>query len=334
MSRADELRLLTRIARLYYEQNHTQAEIAVQLDLSQARVSRLLNSARDEGIVRISVTVPRATYPQLEEALEAEFGLKEAIVVDSVADDEDQLFRDIGSAAAFYVETTLKQSEVLGISSWSATLLAMVDAMHPFNRDTQAKVIQILGGVGNPAAEVHATQLAQRFAQLVRGETFLLPAPGIVGSAEARRVLLSDPFVQETFRLMDDVTIALVGIGSLRPSSLLTDSGNIFSDKDIGRLAELGAVGDICQRFFDAEGKPVMSPVDDRVIGMDFGQLKKVPRVVGAAGGARKTEAIRAAAIGGWINVLVTDRATAERLLAMGTAATRKQEVNVSPYKL
>ena len=327
MSRADELRLLTRIARLYYEHNHTQAEIAAQLDLSQARVSRLLNTAKDEGIVRISVAVPRATYPQLEEALEAQFGLKEAIVVDSVADDEDQLFRDIGSAAAFYVETTLKQREVLGISSWSATLLAMVDAMHPFNRDTQAKVVQILGGVGNPAAEVHATQLAQRLAQLVRGETFLLPAPGIVGSAEARQVLLSDPFVTEAIRLMDEVTIALVGIGSLEPSTLLTDSGNIFSDRDIDRLAELGAVGDICQRFFDADGKPVDSPVDDRVIGMGFDQMSRVPRVVGAAGGARKTEAIWAAAIGGWINVLVTDRATAERLLRKVPTAPTKQEV-------
>lgn len=326
MSRADELRLLTRIARLYYEHNQTQAEIAAQLDLSQARVSRLLNTARDEGIVRITVSVPRATYPEMEEALEAAFGLKEAIVVDSVAGDEDQLFRDIGSAAAFYVETTLKQHEVLGISSWSATLLAMVDAMHPFNRDTQAKVVQILGGVGNPTAEVHANQLARRLAQIVRGEMVLLPAPGIVGSAEAKRVLLSDPFVQETFRLMDEVTTALVGIGSLRPSSLLTDSGNIFADADIDRLAELGAVGDICQRFFDAEGKPVMSPVDDRVIGMDFDQLSNVPRVVGAAGGARKIEAIRAAAIGGWINVLVTDRATADRLLRTVPSLSMKQE--------
>jgi DNA-binding transcriptional regulator LsrR (DeoR family) len=328
MSRADELRLLTRIARLYHEQNHTQAEIAAQLNLSQARVSRLLTTARDEGIVRISVTAPHFTYPELEERLEAEFGLKEAIVVDSVADDEEQLFRDIGSAAAFHVETTLKQNEVIGISSWSATLLAMVDAMHPFNRDTQAKVVQILGGVGNRVAEVHATQLAQRLAQLLRGETVLLPAPGIVGSADAKRVLMSDPFVQETFRLMDDVTIALVGIGALQPSSLLTDSGNIFSDDDIARLAEFGAVGDICQRFFDATGKPVSSPVDDRVIGMDFEQLSKVPRVVGAAGGARKTAAIRAAAIGGWINVLVTDRATAERLLGMLATPSSKQEVS------
>lgn len=315
MARVDELRLLTRVARLYYDRDLTQAEIAAQLDLSQARVSRLLKSARDEGIVRISVNVPRGTFLKLEEALEDRFGLKEAVVVDSTADDEADLQRDVGSAAAFYVETTLRQGEVIGISSWSGTLLAMVDAMHPFTRDIDTNVVQILGGLGNPVAEEHATQLARRLARMTRGSATLLPAPGVVGSSEAKRIFLSDPYVSETFRRMDEVTMALVGIGSLQPSSLLTYSGNIFPDDDIERLSELGAVGDVCLRFFDATGKPVISPVDDRVIGMELDQLRQVPRVVGVAGGARKTDAIRAAATGGWINVLVTDRRTAERVL-------------------
>lgn len=327
MARVDELRLLTRVARLYYDLDMTQAEIAAQLDLSQARVSRLLSAARNEGIVRISVQVPRGTFLELEERLEKVFGLKEAIVVDSVAEDEKQLIKDIGSAAAFYVETTLKQGEVIGLSSWSATLLAMVDSMHHFSRDMDTTVVQILGGLGNPAAEVHANQLVQRLARLTRGKAVHLPAAGVVGSAEMKRVLLSDSYVREAFRLADQVSIALVGIGSLQPSSLLTDSGNIFSDEVIERLGELGAVGDICLRFFDTYGEPVISPVDDRVIGMELEQLREIPRVVAAAGGARKIEAIRAAAQGGWISVLVTDRLTAERLLAVGSRKPEPEEV-------
>ena len=37
--------------------------------------------------------------------------------------------------------------------------------------------------------------------------------------------------------------------------------------------------------------------------------------VVGIAGGKRKTAAIRGALAGGWINTLITDRSTAERLI-------------------
>jgi DNA-binding transcriptional regulator LsrR (DeoR family) len=115
---------------------------------------------------------------------------------------------------------------------------------------------------------------------------------------------------------MDEISLALVGIGSLEPSSLLQSSGNIFSGDELKVLGKRGAVGDVCLRFFDAEGAPVASEVDRRVIGVTCEQLKRADRSVGVAGGARKYDAIRGAVLGGWVNVLVTDHVTAERLLA------------------
>lgn len=58
MARVDDLRLLTTVSRLYHERGLRQPQIAAQLDLSQATVSRLLKRAQDEGIVRITVGVP------------------------------------------------------------------------------------------------------------------------------------------------------------------------------------------------------------------------------------------------------------------------------------
>jgi DNA-binding transcriptional regulator LsrR (DeoR family) len=314
MARVDELRLMTKVARLYYERALNQPEIAAQLDVSQATVSRLLKRAQQEHIVRISVSVPFGAYPDLEEALQTAYHLKEVIVVDSV-DDDEQILRDIGAAGAFYLEMTLKPGEIVGISSWSATLLAMVDAMHPLPRSTTAQVVQILGGIGNPAAEVHATQLTRRLANLVHGEATFLPAPGVTGSAEARRILLDDAFVGAGMALFDRVSLALVGIGAVEPSRLLASSGNIFAPQEIDLLREQGAVGDICLRFFNREGTPVVTPLDERVIGMSLAQLRQVKRSVGMAGGRRKLAAIRGALAGRWINVLITDRFTAERLV-------------------
>jgi DNA-binding transcriptional regulator LsrR (DeoR family) len=219
----------------------------------------------------------------------------------------------------------------VGISSWSATLLAAVDAMRPLARSGADRVLQLFGGVGNPAAEAHAARLTQRFADLTGSKPTFLLAPGIASSIEARDAIMQDQFVKEAVGGLDDVTLALVGIGALEPSSLLQSSGNIYSEDELQALGERGAVGDICLRFFDAEGRSVASAVDERVIGVTLQQLARTDRTVGVAGGERKYEAIRGALLGGWVNVLITDHVTAQQLVAERPAAqqvTRRTSVS------
>jgi DNA-binding transcriptional regulator LsrR (DeoR family) len=322
MARTDELRLVAKVARLYYERGLKQAEIAKMLNISQPTCSRLLKRAMADRIVRITVAPPPGTCLELEEALEAQFGLKEAIVVES-DDDGDQLLRGLGAATAYYLETTLRSDDVVGISSWSATLLATVDAMSQpvaastpgWNARGGVRVVQILGGVGSPAAEVHATHLTQRLARLMNADAVFLPAPGVVGSADARAVMAADPFVAKALAHFERVSLALVGIGTVQPSRLLASSGNVFEAGELEALRARGAVGDVCLRFFDAEGAPVVTELDGRVIGMELPQLRRVARSVGVAGSRRKFAAILGALRGRWINVLITDRRTAERLV-------------------
>ena len=316
MAHIDELRLMTKVARMYYEENMRQAEIANQLGLSQATISRLFNRAKEEGVVRITVTTPKGVYVDLEKELMVRYGLRDAIVVDCRNRDDDELVqRDLGAAASYYVETAINNGEVIAISSWSATLLALVDALHPIPRKKNVKVVQILGGVGNPSAEIHAARLTSRFADLVQGQAIFLPAPGVVGAKATRDVFLEDPFVREAMSLFDQITMALVGIGRVAPSSLLAQSGNIFSETELNMLREENAVGDILLRFFDAEGDPVDSPLNDRVVSMELEQLKNVDRAIGIAGGSQKFAAIRGALRGRLINILITDSCTAEKLV-------------------
>lgn len=317
MSQLDEQRLMARVARMYYEKDMRQSDIAKQLGLSQATISRLFNRAKEEGIVRITVNVPQGVFSEMEEQIVDKFKLQDAIIVDCTDDEEQLIQRDIGAAAAYYVETTLKPAEVIGLSSWSATLLAMVDAMHQTPRKADIRVVQILGGVGNPAAEIHATRLTSRFARLVHGTATFLPAPGIVGSEGALKVLLADPYVKEAVDLFDNVTLALVGIGTVEPSNLLADSGNIFAMEQLDSLRKKGAVGDIVLRFFDASGQSVRTELDNRVVSMTLPQLRKVSRSVGVAGGKRKFSAILGALRGGYISVLITDCFTAKRLISV-----------------
>jgi DNA-binding transcriptional regulator LsrR (DeoR family) len=198
MARLDELRLMTRVARQYYEQGLRQSKIAESLQLSQSSVSRLLKRAEQEQIVRVTVSVPHGVYTDMEEALVATFGLRDAIVADCVrGDDDESVARDVGRAAAYYLETTLNEGECIGISSWCGTILAMVDVMRQIPRPIDARVIQILGGAGEPQAKVHAAYLASRLAELVRGKVTFLPVPGLVDSADVRQVLLSETSISE-----------------------------------------------------------------------------------------------------------------------------------------
>lgn len=319
MTRRDELRQIAKVADLYYSRNLKQTEIAALMGIHQSSISRILNKARAEGIVRVSLTHPAGFYPELENALESRFGLAQAVVVDP-AQSEEQLLSMLGSAAASVIGMCLGPGGVLGISSWSSSLLAMVNAMQPMHIP-EATVVQILGGVGNPSAEVHATYLAQRMAQLVGGRQVLLTAPGLARSSEARDVLHREPYVRQAMDLFGKVTIALVGIGSLDPSPLLVNSGNIFAPNELKQLHRAGAVGDICMRFFDRDGQSVATTLDDQVVGITMPQLKKVKRVMAVAGGLRKKDAIFAALKGGLIDVLVTDHAVASAVIKEVEAA-------------
>jgi DNA-binding transcriptional regulator LsrR (DeoR family) len=317
MSRVNELRLIARIAQMYYVEEMKQSDISKHLHISQATISRLLRRAHEEHIVRISINAPSGTYPEIEEALRTSYGVSEIIVADCGEDREESINTSIAAAAALFFETTLEDKEVIGISSWSSTILKMVDSVHPIKRAKSERVVQLLGGMGNTSVQISATHMLTHMAKKTGGQPQFLAAPGVANTLAAKQVFLGDPFVCAAYDQFRRITLAFIGIGSVEPSVMLANSGNRFTSEELHELTARGAVGDICLRFYDAEGHVVKTPLDDRVIGISLEQLKDVPRVIGVAGGARKIAAIRGALLGGHIDVLITDKFTAEKLLSV-----------------
>ena len=322
MSRVNELRLIARVAQMYHVEKQRQADIASHLRMSQATVSRMLKKAQEEEIVRTTVVSPSGTYAELEAGLRKRFGLSEAIVVECSEDRDGAIMARIGEAAAHFFEATLQTDEIIGVSSWSETILRMVENIHPMKSGKAKSVVQTLGGMGNPTVQMHANQLTARLAKLSGAEAHVLSAPGVAQSREAKLVLLGDPFVRETMDLFARITLAIVGIGAVEPSGMLARSGNVFSSRELADVAEAGGVGDMSLRFFDANGAYVKTPLDDRVIGITLEELAKVDRVMALAGGQAKTEAIRGALKTGIIDLLITDKFTAERLISTSSGSS------------
>jgi DNA-binding transcriptional regulator LsrR (DeoR family) len=201
---------------------------------------------------------------------------------------------------------------VIGIS-WGTTLLALVEALAPQNLP-ELRVVQMLGGLGRVESETYGGDLTLRMAQTLGAKARLMPSPGIVGSRMVRDALLQDANIAQTLALAENADLAVVGVGVPDRGTVLHQS-QILTDQEIDELRALGAVGDIALRFFDCDGQPIDHPLNERIIGLDLDQMKRIPRLIGIAGGPGKFDVVRGAVRGRLIDVLITDDAIAQKLL-------------------
>ena len=306
---AADTRLLSKVAGLYYDEEMSQQEIADRLRLSRPKISRLLQQARALGVVQIIVHSAEREHAGLESSLERAFGLREAIVVSPPDDGPDATARHLGAVAAAYLQRALADGDVVGLS-WGRTVHALVSSVQPRLAEG-ARVVQIIGGAGAPEDDAHAADVSRRLAQALGSQLTLLPAPWLVASAEARRALVSDPYVRAAFDQFGGLSLAFVGVGPLDANRGLDVEPGLAD-----ALREAGAVGDVAMCFFDRDGQPVEAPVEGRTLGISFDDLRGTGRVVGVAGGVDKHEAVRGALRTGVLDVLVTDAATAAAALA------------------
>jgi len=309
--------VVAKVAWMYHVRGLSQGEIAKRFSLSQSGVSRLLEQAKTSGIVRTQINLPEGLFTELESELEATYGMKEVHVFDvPEVKNESELVHDLGQLLAIRLAATGIQANVVGFTSWSRSLRSTVEALKNTKNSDAKYVVEMLGDVGDPTAQHEAALTTQQFAEIVNAEPKFLRVPGVVPSKEIRDVLLKNDFhVQDAFRLLDRVELALVGIGTCEIVPPLTGGDNFFTAKEFETAKKAGAVGQVNLRFIDKDGKPVVTKLDDRVIGITLKQLKSADTRIGVAGGASKYEAIRASLRGGWINTLATDVETAKWLL-------------------
>ncbi len=311
----EQLRQMTRAARLHHIHGARQTEIAEKMGISQAGVSRLLRMAEEHGIIRFIVVPPEGLYPDLEEALIEAYGLDAAYVVD-VDPAGEGVAQILGAAAARCLTDVFEGGPVLGFTSWSTTLREMARLMEPRMKSQIRSVVETLGDLGSPMLQHEADVATLQIAQAFQAEAVFLRAPGVMKSASLRDVALVDGHIQRALKLLDEVDIVFVGIGPADFHGPLEENDNFFTTEQLAEVRKAGAVGQLHQRFIDADGKPVRTPLDDLVIGISLAQLRGAGRRIAVAGGAAKHEALAAALAGEWIDVLVTDVNSANHLLA------------------
>ncbi len=308
-------------ARLYYEDNQTQDQVARTLKTSRPMISRLLQQARQVGIVQIKIVDPEARESALEKQLASSFHLADAIVVPADGAAPEIARRQMGQAAARYLERTLQNGDYVGIG-WGRTLYEAINALEP-PHPLRITAVPLIGGLGQIAPVFQVHELARLLAQAFGGTWHNFYVPALVESDEMAARLLRSVDVKQVTALWQKLNVAVVGIGN---ADFTSEIQMLFvSYLDAGaqmRLRSARAMGDICVRFFDIHGKPCPDAVRG-VVGIPLEQLHKARRVIGIAGGVGKVEAVLGALRGHHVDVIITDDVTARGVLEVD-ASERK----------
>lgn len=303
--------LLVEVARLYYDHQMSQQQIAERIGTSRPSISRLLQQARDEGIVRIEIIDPTQRGRRIEHAIKEKFGLKKVIIVPSDRDSVDETKRRLGQAAARYLNETVFDHCILGVS-WGTTMRQTVRHLIP-KPVQNMRVVQVVGGITQAEFDPHASEIAQKFGENFNARSSFLLLPAIVDSPELMQAMISDTRIRETLELMRKANIVVCSVGTFRADSLLIQSG-YFNEQEVSYLKKAGAVGDICSRMITGDGSPCWPELDARTVAIEFSDLKNASYAIAVAGGDEKREVILAGLLGGYFNVLITDEQVAEYL--------------------
>lgn len=316
-----DLRLLVRVARMYYGMDLTQEQIGTRLGLSRFKVGRLLDRAVRESIVRIEVVHPAARLVDLEDTLVDRFGLRAAVVADVAAaadradDAHDRVAREaVATAAADYL-ASVRPTGAIGVS-WGRTMLALAGRLEP-GWTTSTEIVQLNGATSRSATPTRVNEIVDRFGATTGAPIRLMAAPAIVGSAALRLALEADPSVGETLEAARRAPFAVFSLGIPTPRSVLVESGFV-GEADRARLRRAGAVGDVLGRFLAADGTIALPDLDDRTVGLPLGELATKEHAVGLAAGADRGPIALAAIRAGCVSVLITDEPTAQWLVTHG----------------
>lgn len=303
-----ETDLAARVAHAHYLDGLNKVELAQQFGISRFRVARLLETARDTGIVTFVIRSNPRPEDALAARLRSAFRLRECIVTRT---DPERPRSVVATAAAGYLATHLAADDVLGLS-WGRTLAAMTGYLGEL---PPARIVQLTGSVGNDLAISPIEVLRQATARS-GGEAFPIVAPLTADSPSSAETIRRQPEISRALAIYPELTMAAVSVGSWSPTTSQLRSS--LTDEEQADLEAHDVEGEVAGIFLAADGTVLDLPFRRRMIGITAEELRPVPQKVVVAEGALKAAIVRAAILAGLVNTLIVDRALAEELLVSG----------------
>ena len=299
-----------RVARAYYLDDVPKVAIADREGLSRWQVARMLDDARRTGLVRISVGDPADNDRTLADAVTAELGLAETIVVGrSRRLGLEPSLDSIGASLAQFLSRTVLEGDAVGFT-WSRAIEAMVTHLTEL---APCDVVQLAGAVTLTGDRLGSVEVIRQVARLSMGTAYPIYAPIVVDGAATRVSLEAQPEIRSCLDRAARLDLAVVSVGTW--SSEGSALHGLVSPQLASAIARAGAVGEISGRVFGADGRLVSAEFDSHVIGIGAAQLSAVPHIVATSYGPHRAEATIAAVRAGYAHTLIIDAPLAEAML-------------------
>ncbi|WP_072386939.1 sugar-binding transcriptional regulator [Hyphomicrobium sp. CS1BSMeth3] len=303
--------LVARICWYHFHDGQTQQQVAERVGLSRATINKVINDARRQGIVRISIDSPAAPCAELEERLRDKFSLRDVVVVPSPAD-EDNVRHIVGIAAGEYISKILRQDEILALG-WGGTVFAAAQSLAP-RRNSGISVVSLSGGLPRSAV-INPYDNAASFAKILDAQCYYMTAPMYADDEATKKALMRSSAIRTVVEKAASADIALLTTIDLTPKTWIIKHGAITREM-LKSLIAAGAVGGVCDQYVDADGRVIDHELNRRTVAVPLGTIRKIPHLVLCAGGFFKVPIIRAALSAQLAHTLITDEQAAGGLLA------------------
>lgn len=301
---------------LYFVDEWTQSQIANEIGISRVTVIKLLNEAKSRGLVKIQISPKVAAHTMTSRKLAEIYSLNTVTIIPDVED--VPLVPRLGKAGAFALAEVLQKDDIIGIA-WGRTVLAVAKAISLPQPIENLTVAQICGSPNGLSADFSPESCSSLLANKLGARNVNLLAPAMVSNPELRDMLLKEASIKKQFSVIRSANRILFGIGDVGNEATVRDS-DLHAPKTVDKLVAKGAVAAIIGRFIDGEGNELALPTQDRMIGINVDELRKIPYRLCVTGGLIKVDPIIAALKGGVATDLVIDQATAECIVKRSTA--------------
>ncbi len=305
-------KLLAKIAYLYYVEGKSQSEISKELKIYRTTISRLLKSAKDEGIVKIEINEFDTELFRLENYVKEKYGLKSVEIISVNDENKRGLNKQIAKCAANTIRELLNNNSKVGIS-WGKTLSDVVEEIVP-------KVMKnihfypLAGGPSRINAHYHVNTLVYEMARKFQGDCSFVNAIVVQESEELASGIVNSKYFEEIRNSWENLDLAIVGIGGKVEESNKQWLDMLTKD-DFRKIEESQIVGEICCRLLTSKSRDNITGLDNRTISISLESLKKIKDSVAVAYGINKATAILEVLKNRYINRLITDYATIIKVL-------------------
>ncbi|MDH4572005.1 MULTISPECIES: sugar-binding transcriptional regulator [Salinicola] len=312
-----DIALMTEIATLYYTEGETQEVIANRLGISRVKAGRLLKRAQAEGIVDVRVRQHPAVSAEIEQALKRRFGVKRALIALDHADADVQR-ANVASLVADHLSRQLSEGAIVAVGM-GRNVGAVADNVFEQGQ-RQCSFVCAIGGSVRAGEYMNPDHICRRLAIKFGGDSETLYAPALVQNLELRDAMYENPTIRQTLDRARRADLALIGIGDLSENSNMVRMG-WFTPQETAEARLSGTVGDMMgYDFIDIYGRPSMTPMQGRVIGLTITDLARIPDVIAIAAENTKAAGILGALRTGVIDTLATSVTNAHTILRLDEA--------------